>query len=447
MSESELQRFKSASTILCVDDEPSILSALQRLLSREGYVVKVASSASEGIRLLESQPFVLVISDLRMPETDGIEFLVQVRAKWPETLRILLTGQADMVKTVSAINQGEVYRFIAKPWDNDELLLNIRNAIEYQYLVHDRNRLFLLTQEQNKQLLLINEHLETMVLDRTSELRKERNRVTVANEKLKVGFTMAIKVFSSLIELSEGQCSGHAHRVAELSRRIAEHIKLDRRYCQDLLIAALLHDIGKIDLPEFLRLKRVSEMNNHELEKYRTHLLKGSEVLMAVEELRPAGRLLRAQHERYDGLGYPEGLKADEIPLAARILAVANDYDGLLTGTNEHDGSVQSSPLNYIKNWQGKRYDPNVVNSLVAVLDSDSLGAMRSSKLVLREIGLKPDMLEAGMVLSRDLVSKDGSLMLAEGYTLDEELILILRRSAAIDDPDLLIYVDGDKIS
>jgi response regulator RpfG family c-di-GMP phosphodiesterase len=447
MSESELKHFKSTSTILCVDDEPNILSALQRLLSREGYVVKVASSASEGIRLLESQPFVLVISDLRMPEIDGIEFLVQVRARWPETLRILLTGQADMAKTVSAINQGEVYRFIAKPWNNDELLLNIRNAIEYQYLVHDRNRLFLLTQEQNKQLLLINEHLETMVLDRTSELRKERNRVTVANEKLKVGFTMAIKVFSSLIELSEGQCSGHAHRVAELSRRIAEHIKLDRRYCQDLVIAALLHDIGKIDLPESLRLKRGSEMNNQELEKYRTHLLKGSEVLMAVEELRPAGRLLRAQHERYDGLGYPEGLKADEIPLAARILAVANDYDGLLTATNEHDGNVQSSPLNYIQHWQGKRYDPNVVNSLVAVLDSDSLGAMRSSKLVLREIGLKPDMLEAGMVLSRDLVSKDGSLMLAEGYTLDEELILILRRSAAIDDPDLLIYVDGDKIN
>jgi DNA-binding NtrC family response regulator len=160
MSESSDTSKRASATILCVDDDSTILLLLSIQLAPEGYQLLTASSAAEGLKLLEEHAVTVVVSDLRMPEMDGIEFLSQVRSRWPDTVRILLTGQSDIDATIAAINEGGVYRYIAKPFSRNDLLLSVRDAVNYQILASEKNRLTLLTQDQNQQLLAINAELE-----------------------------------------------------------------------------------------------------------------------------------------------------------------------------------------------------------------------------------------------------------------------------------------------
>jgi response regulator RpfG family c-di-GMP phosphodiesterase len=131
----------SSSSILCVDDEPGILSALRRLFRAKGFQVQIAEGGQAGLALMETQPFDLVISDMRMPEMDGAEFLEQVRLRWPSSIRLLLTGYADIQSVMAAINKGEIYRYIAKPWDDNDILLIVRGALQHRSMEIEQRRL------------------------------------------------------------------------------------------------------------------------------------------------------------------------------------------------------------------------------------------------------------------------------------------------------------------
>ncbi|MDQ1363761.1 MAG: hypothetical protein QG652_1623, partial [Pseudomonadota bacterium] len=139
-------------TILCVDDEKNILSSLRRLLRPEGYEVQLASSGAEGLEILEKMPVDLVISDMRMPEMNGAEFLEKVYAKWPDTVRILLTGYSEISSTIDAINKGNIYKYISKPWEEHDLRQTIRNALEARKIEKERDALLVLTRKQNEEL-------------------------------------------------------------------------------------------------------------------------------------------------------------------------------------------------------------------------------------------------------------------------------------------------------
>ncbi len=445
MSESSDTPKRAGATVLCVDDDRTILLLLSRQLAPEGYQLLTASSAADGLKLLEQQAVALVVSDLRMPEMDGIEFLSQVRSRWPATARILLTGQGDIDDTIAAINEGGIYRYISKPFTRNDLLLSVRDALTYQTLMSERNQLALLTQEQNRQLLAINAELEERVEARTAELKKEHNRVLVANEKLKAGFAVSVKVFAQLIDFGEERYTGHSRRVAQVARRIAIKMGLDRSQSQDIFISALLHDIGQLGVSPAIRSKAANELTPPEMEQYRKHPARGAMVLMAVPELRAAGRLVRAHHERFDGLGYPDGLSGQDIPLGARILAVANDYDELQTGAMGPEYFEKDQARDFIQQWSGRRYDPLVVEAFSALSSSAELHLAGTDHLTIRELALQPEQIEAGMVLSRDLVSRDGLLLLAEEYMLDDEWIGMIQEFARSQDASLVIHVDADR--
>lgn len=445
MSESSDTSKRASATILCVDDDSTILLLLSIQLAPEGYQLLTASSAAEGLKLLEEHVVTLVVSDLRMPEMDGIEFLSQVRSRWPDTVRILLTGQSDIDATIAAINEGGVYRYIAKPFSRNDLLLSVRDAVNYQTLASEKARLTLLAQDQNQQLLAINAELEERVEARTAELRREHNRVLVANEKLKAGFAVSVKVFSQLIEFGEVHHAGHSRRVAQVARRIAVHMRIDRNQIQDIFISALLHDIGRFGLSPTIRSKAANELTPAEREQFKSHPARGAMVLMAVPELRLAGRVIRAHHERFDGMGYPDGLAGQDIPLGARILAVANDYDELQTGAMGEEYFEREQARDFIQEWSGRRYDPLVVEAFSALLSSGGLSLAGTDSLAIRELVLQPEQIEAGMVLSRDLISRDGLLLLAEEYVLDDEWIGMIREFSRSQDPSLVIHVDANK--
>ena len=396
-------------TLLCVDDEANILSSLKRLFRPTGYRLLTAASGEEALALMEKEAVDLIISDMRMPGMNGAQVLAAARTRWPETVRILLTGYADITSTIEAINSGQLHRYIAKPWDDNEVLLVVREGLEKKALLREKSRLEALTQAQNEELKQLNAGLEAKVTERTAEL-------AAAHDKLKTGFLNTIKTFSNLIELRGGQMAGHSRRVADLARRLGQALKLPTNEAQDLFFAALLHDLGKIGLPDALLGKPFNQLTPDERNEMVKHPAKGEALLMGLEQLHGAARLIRAHHERFDGQGYPDGLAGSAIPPGARILAVANDYDAVQLGAISPKRASAEEALQYLRAGRGHRYDPAVLDVLDKLLGG-------TAKAEAGTLPIQSDKLKPGMVLARDLVTRDGVLLLARDFLIDDNLI------------------------
>jgi response regulator RpfG family c-di-GMP phosphodiesterase len=440
-SQSEATSSRSA-RILCVDDEPNILSSLRRLFRARGYEVLTAESGSAGLKLLETEPVDLVISDMRMPEMHGARFLELVRASWPQTMRLLLTGHADIGFILDAINRGEIYRYITKPWDETDILIVVRHALERKAIEQERQRLETLTQWQNEELKAMNTALEIKVEKRTAALKQANDDLTLSNEKLKANFITSIKVFSNLIEIRGPSLAGHSRRVADLARRIAEKMGLDAREVHDVFVAALLHNIGKIGFPDELLTMPLSLMKSDDLGRYRKYPARGEQLLMPLDDLREAAKIVRSHQERFDGKGFPDGLAGFDIPIGARILALAGDYDSLQIGAFAQRCLRPEEATAMILQNRGTRYDPLVVDAFdeivhgqITVSTVDTI-----SETVVDVAGLLP-----GMVTSRDLITRDGSLLLSANHVLSERLIMQLTNFQRSSGTSLTVYIRSDR--
>ena len=417
-------------SILCVDDEPNILSSLRRLFRPKGYQVFVADSGRAGLEILEKEHIDLVISDMRMPEMDGAQFLQQVRVRWPESLRILLTGYSEVGSIIEAINQGEIYRYITKPWDENDMLLLVRHALERQTLEREKRQLELLTQSQNNELKALNASLEEKVDARTFELK-------VANDQLKSSFLTSIKVFSNLIELRDGNLAGHSRRAADLSRKMGVKLGLDEKALHDVFVAGLLCEIGKVGFTDELLHMPVANMSPKHVEEYRKHVLHAEQLLMPLQDLRAAAAIVGGQLERWDGAGFPAHLSENSIPLGAQILAVAVDYDNLQIGALVQRKLTVEDARILIVQGRGKRYAPKVVDAFSRVLED--AGVIRETEGAMAQLESRE--LQAGMVLGRDLITRSGVMMLSVGHVLDDRLIQRIRDFERKGDLQLAIHV------
>ncbi|MEM6986940.1 MAG: response regulator [Pseudomonadota bacterium] len=205
--------------VLCVDDETSILSSLKRALRKQPFELLTENSGEEALALFEQRKIDLIISDMRMPSMTGAEVLARVYNQWPDTLRILLTGYSDMESTVAAINEGQIHRYLNKPWDNDELTTAINSALETKRLRDENAALTELTQKQNAELQSFNEELESKVAARTAEL-------AAAHTELRNSYQSAISVFAQLIELREGTNHNHSQIVADTCVQLGKALEL-----------------------------------------------------------------------------------------------------------------------------------------------------------------------------------------------------------------------------
>lgn len=429
--------------VLFVDDEPYVVSALKRLFRAQDYRILTAGSGREALELLAQEPVDLVISDMRMPEMDGATLLEAIRQRQPQVMRILLTGHTDMATTIAAINRGEIYRYISKPWNDDDLLLTVRDALEKKRLEAENFRLNELARRQNEELKLLNASLEQKVADRTAQLRQALTSIEQAHLKLKKEFLTSVTVFSGLIELRWGHLgqglAGHGRRVANLARILAQRLGLDESTTQDVMLAGLLHDIGKIGLPDSLIEKPFSSLAADARAQMMKHPAMGQNVLMSIDGLKEVATLIRHHHEHYDGSGYPDELTGPGIPLGARILAVVNDYDALQLGTLTLRALKPDEALAYLISNRGKRYDGDVVDALSTWLATQERESMA-------DIPLHPGDLKSGMVLARDLTHRDGYLLLTSGHTLDAHLIERLVMVEEMDRHPLTLHVRTDSI-
>jgi response regulator RpfG family c-di-GMP phosphodiesterase len=397
-------------TILCVDDEPNILSALRRLFRTTGLRVLTAESGAAALDILSTESVDLIISDMRMPMMSGAELLQQVRSRWPAVTRLLLTGYADISSTISAINEGQIYRYITKPWNDGDLLSIVKDAMERKALEDDKKRLEALTARQNEELKSLNSSLEKKVEARTADLAQ-------ANDRLKRNYFNSIKTFSNLLELRGGQLMGHGRKVADLARKTAKALNLGEETVHELFIAALMHDIGFIGLSDQILSTPVTKLSPEDLARYRMHPIFGEQSLMSLDDMQPVATLIRAHHERHDGRGFPDGLQGDDIPIGARILSVVDTYEDLLSGHCISNSLSPTEARTVIRHGKGTQFDPVVTDAFLNLFAAPPAPAAQKP-LMLRTSELQP-----GMVLAKDFLSAEGVLLLAADHVLTMELI------------------------
>ena len=222
-------------SIMVVDDERNILNSLFRVFKMEGYNVLMAESGKAGLELLRHNSVAVVISDYRMPDMDGVEFLNNVKGIAPDTVRFMLTGYADTKAVISAINTGEVYRFVTKPWDDGELKSAIHAAVERFNLVEENRRLAELTKRQNALLVEVNQGLEAKVEEKTKKIRE--------------GFFSFVGLYGDIIELHDRYIGGHSKRVASTTKGLASAMGMAAPDVDLVWAAALLHNIGLVGVP------------------------------------------------------------------------------------------------------------------------------------------------------------------------------------------------------
>jgi response regulator RpfG family c-di-GMP phosphodiesterase len=420
--------------VLFVDDEPSILSSLRRLFRPQGYRVLLADSGKTALAMLETEPIDLVVSDMRMPEMDGAALLEQVRERWPTVGRVLLTGYADIGSTVAAINRGQIHRYIAKPWDDRELLMCVHDGLERRRLEKENRALVQLTKAQNEELQVLNADLAARVKARTSELEQVNAMLETSFAQLQENFLLSINVFSGLIELRGGGLAGYSRQVADLAKRTARRLNLGASIEEDVYVAGLLHEIGKIGFPDAMLRKPLSAMASDELALYRRHTLHGEAALLPLGRLQRVARLVRSHHERIDGKGFPDALSGEEVPLGAQVLSVASDYYAAQSGRMSLKRYTPAEAHSLILGGAGTRYERSVVEAFELALQDEPIDKPLDRELAAHEV-------MPGMVLSRDLLSPQGTLLLAAGYVFDTRVVRQLREFAGREGVKLSIFV------
>ncbi len=360
------------SIILCVDDELNILKALWRLFHSKKYKVLLASSGAKGLELLAKEPIDLIISDMRMPEMDGAEFLSRAFQQNPNTIRIMLTGYADLQSTIVAVNSGRIFSYCTKPWDDEELKILVKNALEQKRLREDHERLTRLIHQKNKQLKALNESLEVKVEQRTQELSNTLQKLDHANSTLKKQYTESVKAFSRIIEMRPGIKSGHSKFIAEHAQYVGQKMLLGDEAIRDLVYAGLLLQIGKMTLPEELLTKPFHNLTSQQKLNYQQHANEAVYLLKGLSQLEGAVILIQHQYEHFNGSGTPGRLIAKKIPLGSRILAVVRDYIRCLEGSMTGQVMPASKAREHLQNFCIKIYDPEVVEVFLDYLDKSA---------------------------------------------------------------------------
>lgn len=269
------------------------------------------------------------------------------------------------------------------------------------------------------ELRSLNAELDARVQARTAELSQIMGFLELEHERSRQSLLGTVRVLSGLIDLRASGVGGHSRRVTEWVRQTAMRMQVSEAELQDMTLGALLHDIGKITLDNALLSKADHAMAPDERRELMKHAVSGQMILMEVQDLRAPGLMVRHHHERYDGTGYPDGLAGQEIPLGARVIAIANEYDGLVKGRLFARRLSHEEACRFIDSAKGKRYDPEIAEAFLSI--AREAQQVKEPGVRIPVVGLKP-----GMVLARNLLHHDGALLLARGHQLDARAITLL---------------------
>ncbi|PZW91176.1 response regulator RpfG family c-di-GMP phosphodiesterase [Pseudomonas sp. 478] len=424
--------------VLLVDDEESILNSLRRLLRGQPYELLLATSGGQALEIMEQHSIDLVMTDARMPNMDGATLLARIHQLYPTTTRILLTGYADMPTIIKAINEGKIHRYISKPWSDEEMLLTLRQSLAHQYSERERQRLEQLTRLQNDQLKSLNITLEKHVAARTAELQQTADMLDLAYEELKHSYVTGTEVFSLLANLRLPPAKQTNRQIIELVRVYCKLHGLDEGTSRDLTMAAALYNIGKLSWTDSMMTAPADLLHHNDRERYRGYPKQSESLLMTLDPMKDAARLILHHQERWDGSGFPDRLKGEAIPFGSRLLKLAVDFIELQRGLILERQMNSDEALVYIRSYAGRLYDPELVEDFIQVcaayLSDVSLADPSVKVLTTREVA-------AGMILARNLNADNGMLLLNAGKVLNGPLVEKLIAFEAMEGAKYSIFV------
>jgi response regulator RpfG family c-di-GMP phosphodiesterase len=423
-------------SILFVDDEANVLTALRRVVRPLGINALIAPSGAAALDLLASHDVDVVVSDMRMPEMSGVAFLKQVAERFPQTIRILLTGYADVASAVAAVNDGQIFRYLNKPWQDNDLLMTLNHAMDVCALSREKQRLEILTRQQNEQLKKLNGNLEEAVQERTQQLVLTTEKLSSTNAILQEGFTATVEVFSQLLRARETRRGIRHREIAALSRDIAESMQLPKEECEAIYTAALLCDVGKMALSDKLVDVPETTLKGESMRAYQEYPAIAEAALTLLKPLETAAHIVHSHRERFNSAGFPDHLCGEAIPIGSRILAVAHDFDASMRGTLYATALTVTQAREVIVKNSGAWYDPKVVTAFTALLDSDAY-----KNRTLGESKFKIGALRPGMTIAQDLHNKHGLLILRAGQTLTVDILEKLLRMRDTHGPELTVHI------
>jgi putative two-component system response regulator len=334
--------------VLIVDDEPVIRRILRQRLSAEGYRCQEAGSAREAADRLAKGPAELVVLDIKMPGKSGFELLPEIKQMYPDTAVIMATAITDTSTAIKCMKEG-AHDYMVKPFNLDEVAISAQRALEKRRLELE-NRAY-------------RQHLEEMVTGRTAELKQ-------AIEKIKLSSLDTIHRLARAAEYKDEGTGAHIKRMGQYSAVIARKMGLGEREVENILYASPMHDVGKIGIPDHILLKTGS-LDKEEWKILKKHPVIGAEILRGsdVEFIQLAETIALTHHEKWDGSGYPRGLRGSKIPLAGRIVAIADVFDALTSRRPYKEPLSVEESLDIIKQSRGSHFDPDVVDAFLAVID------------------------------------------------------------------------------
>jgi len=409
-------------TVLLVDDEEGILKSLKRLLKVLDIDIITAQTGSEALGLLGHNRVSLIISDQRMPGMTGVELLCKSRDVAPDAVKILLTGYADIEATKDAINSGSIRYYFNKPWDDEFLLSRIRESLELYRMTIDNRHLGELLKKQNEQLKIMNKTLEERVAEQTGEIKAQ-------NAELTESFMGTIKAFSTIIDLRFKDVGSHSQRVASLSSKICKAMNIAGKDYQDIVIAAYLHDIGKVGMSDKILQKKQHELNKNELEEYKNHSILGQSCIYSIAGFAEICVIIRHHHENYNGSGYPDNIREKRIPFGARIIRVADAFDKYAFEKGYPNEKMLKEAAAHLVEYSDSVYDPEIVKKFIEYDLAQHFVYPDSSDT----ITVRASELEIGMILASDIFTKSGMFLLPKGAKLSAGMI---RRIIKIDGID-----------
>jgi len=329
--------------ILVVDDEEAIREVISTLLESQGYPCTICSNGRLALESFQRDTFDLVLSDIVMPEMDGLKLLAELRRIDPDVPVIMVTAMHDIAIALEAIRAG-AYDYILKPFEKDQLHLSVDRALEHRRLVLE-NRTY-------------QSDLEHLVAERTQQL-------SIALQDLEQSYDHTLEALGGALDAKDAETEGHCQRVTAFTIRIAKAMGVDKGLLRHIARGAFLHDIGKMGVPDSI-LRKPGPLTTEEREIMRRHCEIGFSVLQRIPFLKEAAEIVLAHQECYDGSGYPRGLKGEQIPLGARIFAVADTLDAMISDRPYRKALPISAARDEIRRYSGRQFDPRVVEVFLA---------------------------------------------------------------------------------
>ena len=333
--------------ILIVDDEVEITEILADLLSEE-YECSRAGSAEEALSRLQESVFQLVISDITMPGMSGLDMIPHVKEISPDTVVVMISGMQTVESAIGALRLG-AFDYLMKPFDLRQVEAVVKRALEHHDLVVAKQR--------------YENHLEELVEQRTAELDRALN-------SLEAAYRSTLKALTAALETRDSETHGHSERVVSYSLRLGREYGLSSAEMKALEFGSLLHDIGKIGVPDSI-LRKPAKLTEEEWVRMREHPLHGQQILRGIEFLQGASRVVAQHHEKWDGTGYPLGIRNEEIDICARIFSVADAFDAITSDRVYRRGKPYEAAAQELDDWAGRQFDPKVVEAFHRVPKED----------------------------------------------------------------------------